>query len=317
METTIKTFISEKMALEDQRKMISVLLSRGKTPTDISRLLKCSRSTVYRVKRRGAFKKEPGVRPRPTRTVQLINNVRETIQEAQGLVTQRGLSKDFNVPEVTMRRLLKNDLGLQCFKRLPRMALSSLDKKKRLERAKILLNEIKRKPKDVVILFSDETPFSLGEIVASNNRSYFATTAGAAPEEVKFIPKKRSYAYVQCIAVVASNGKKMDLVFLDDNERLSSDTYQAYLDTYVFPWARDNFGDKWWWQQDGASCHTSNSTQLWLSQQTPHFWPKHFWPPHSPDLSPLDFGIFGQLKGKLAGIKSLSKEDLKANVLKA
>ncbi|QQP39810.1 Uncharacterized protein FKW44_013645 [Caligus rogercresseyi] len=129
------------------------------------------------------------------------------------------MAKEFNLAETTMRRLVREDLGLQCFKRRPRMALSKADKKKRIEKAAILVNEMKRKPKDVVILFSDETPFSLNEIVASNNSTYLASAAGAADEDIKYIPKTRSYAYVQCIAVVASNGQKMDLVFLDDKER--------------------------------------------------------------------------------------------------
>ncbi|QQP39808.1 Uncharacterized protein FKW44_013643 [Caligus rogercresseyi] len=98
------------------------------------------------------------------------------------------MAKEFNLAETTMRRLVREDLGLQCFKRRPRMALR------------------------------------------------------AADEDIKYIPKTRSYAYVQCIAVVASNGQKMDLVFLDDKERLCTDTYKAYLDSYVFPWARETFG---------------------------------------------------------------------------
>lgn len=48
---------------------------------------------------------------------------------------------------------------------------------------------MKHKPNDVVILFSDETPFSLNEIVASNNSTYLAEAAGAADDDIKFIPK--------------------------------------------------------------------------------------------------------------------------------
>lgn len=67
-----------------------------------------------------------------------------------------------------------------------------------------------------------------------------AEAAGAADDG-----KTRSYAYVQCRALVASTGKKMDLNFLDDNERPCTETYKAHVDVCVFPWASKNLGDKW------------------------------------------------------------------------
>lgn len=108
---------------EEQRKTISLLLSRRQTPTEISTTLGCSRSTVYRVKQRGAFKKDAGDRPRPQRRPEVVLAVQEEIGIARGGITIRGLAKEFNLAETTMRRLVKEDLGLQCFKRRPRMAL--------------------------------------------------------------------------------------------------------------------------------------------------------------------------------------------------
>jgi hypothetical protein len=116
------------------------------------------------------------------------------------------------------------------------------------------------------------------------------------------------------LAVVASNGQKAPLVLLDEKTRLNSDLYIEILKSKIFPWARKHFGQNWIWQQDGASCHTSLITQKFLQKNCPDFFPKDLWPPHSPDLSPLDFGVFGHLKAKLSGRAYKNKEEIRRAV---
>jgi hypothetical protein len=62
---------------------------------------------------------------------------------------------------------VNDDLQLSSFKRVRRQALTNQDRSKRLSRSKALLCRLKKKKKDTVILFSDETPFSLSEIVSA------------------------------------------------------------------------------------------------------------------------------------------------------
>ncbi len=107
----------------------------------------------------------------------------------------------------------------------------------------------------------------------------------------------------------------MPLIFLRDNERLTVKTYMKYLKKQVFPWARATYGDQWWWQQDGASCHTAKAMQHYLAAKMLYFFRKEKWPPHSPDLSPLDFAIFGRLKGELSGVQYCTKEQLKSAII--
>ena len=56
--------------------------------------------------------------------------------------------------------------------------------KKRVDRCKILLEKLKKKPRDVTIIFSDETPFSLEEMVASDTGYYLAESKGARDDVV-------------------------------------------------------------------------------------------------------------------------------------
>ncbi len=102
---------------------------------------------------------------------------------------------------------LNNDICLQSYKRTQRQALKPLDCKKRMSRSKGMLNKIKKKPREVVIVLSDETPLQLGEIVASDTGFCLAEVSGAADVDVKHIGKERHYARMQILAVVGSDGR--------------------------------------------------------------------------------------------------------------
>lgn len=55
-----------------------------------------------------------------------------------------------------------------------------------------------------------------------------------------------------------------------------------------------------WFQHDGASTHFARTVQNHLNQQFPAQWIGRGrpikWPPRSPDLTPLDFFLWGYMK---------------------
>jgi len=55
-----------------------------------------------------------------------------------------------------------------------------------------------------------------------------------------------------------------------------------------------------YYQQDGATCHTSNTSMREIeSFHQDRIISKNLWPPRSPDLKPADFFLWGLLKGKV------------------
>ena len=81
----------------------------------------------------------------------------------------------------------------------------------------------------------------------------------------------------------------------------------------VFPEIRGVMnGTEWTWQQDGATPHTAKETQQWLRESCPDCIMKNDWPSKSPDLNPMDYGIWGILSSKLAHMRRQlqSKDDL-------
>ena len=76
--------------------------------------------------------------------------------------------------------------------------------------------------------------------------------------------------------------------------------------------------DSLWWQQDGAPPHyarvirellNDNFGEQWIGRGGPVEWP-----PRSPDLSPLDFFLWGYLKRKVYSNRPVTIEDLKRNI---
>ena len=77
------------------------------------------------------------------------------------------------------------------------------------------------------------------------------------------------------------------------------------LSENVFPAIRQTMnGAPWTWQQDGATAHTANDTQQWLENECSDWIKKDEWPPKSPDLNPLDYGIWGILTEKVSTMRN-------------
>jgi hypothetical protein len=71
----------------------------------------------------------------------------------------------------------------------------------------------------------------------------------------------------------------------------------------------------YYFQQDGASPHTSKKAQNYLrSKFGEKFIDKKKWPPRSPDLNPCDYFLWGYLKSRIYNPLSKDLDDLKANI---
>ena len=96
-----------------------------------------------------------------------------------------------------------------------------------------------------------------------------------------------------CLAVVKENGVRNEFVDqLDDDELRNG-----------------------YFQQDGATCHTSNGSMTEIeSFFDDRIISKALWPPRSPDLSPPDFFLWGALKGKAYANKPRTIQELENNI---
>lgn len=73
--------------------------------------------------------------------------------------------------------------------------------------------------------------------------------------------------------------------------------YYKVLKHKVLDWLKSNYPtDNYVWTQDGAPAHTAKKVQKFCEVNFADFWPATFWPSSSPDLNPLDYAVWGELK---------------------
>jgi hypothetical protein len=78
---------------------------------------------------------------------------------------------------------------------------------------------------------------------------------------------------------------------------VNTDIYLEVMECTVLPWIKTVAGDRpWVWLQDPATCHVSNRSIKWLKDHCYDLVSKDCWPPSSPDLNPLDYFVWGNLR---------------------
>ena len=161
---------------------------------------------------------------------------------------------------------------------------------------------------------SDEAVFSLNGNVNTKNVICYSERRGGRPEEFTIDTTKHA-ASVMPWACLSGDGRKLDLKFFEpevvDGEKVSGTMngarYYKLLRYRAIPQIKTlNQGSltDQVWQQDGARPHWSEQNLAYLQGQIgvntlalgAARWGGGEWAPHSPDLSVLDFCIWGVMK---------------------
>ena len=168
--------------------------------------------------------------------------------------------------------------------------------------------------------FSDEAHFYTNGYVISKNYVFWGSEKHTEVYQ-KGVHEKKVTAW----AAFSHQGIIGPFFFLDDEDNTVTVTSQRYLSILKKFWVglgrRVGVAERQnqWFQQDGAAPHTSRTVKEWLNR---HFGVKvisrgtnHPWSSHSPDLSPLDFHLWGYLKDKMLGQSFDSREDLRDAII--
>lgn len=176
------------------------------------------------------------------------------------------------------------------------------------------------------MLTSDEANFELHGCVKSQNVRRYAPLKSSDPVEggrpEHFVVDKPTYSP----KLMVFCGMRRDGTFgltIFRNHRMNGASYHRLLQYTVFPELRQWNGgnmDGLYWQQDGAPVHCTDANMRYLDNQ---FGDRIIgrrciqgreWPPRSPDLSPLDFCLWGFLKSKVYNPRPGTLNALEANI---
>uniref|UniRef100_A0A669B5E7 DUF4817 domain-containing protein n=1 Tax=Oreochromis niloticus TaxID=8128 RepID=A0A669B5E7_ORENI len=165
------------------------------------------------------------------------------------------------------------------------------------------------------ILFSDEANFYVNGEVNKQNHRYWSDTNPHWMDHSKTVgtTKVMVWCGIWGTTIVGP-------FFINGN--LKATGYLKLLHDDVFPSLCTEAGTfPEFFQQDGAPAHYGCQVRAFLDEQFPGKWigrrrPVE-WPPRSPDLTPLDFYLWGHLKAIVYGVKIRDVQHLKLWILDA
>lgn len=289
--------------MEKIREKIIERIEAGQRPSEIKKAFNVSYAAIRTAKRifeaTGNFSKlENGGRPRTIRTQTLINRVQESVEDNPKQNVRR-MARDFNVSRSTMGRLVNKDLGLKSRAISKVQSLTALQRQKRFERSKKLLNWLKSNKEKKAIVFSDEKNFTVEQFTNRRNSRYLAVDPDDVDPSVRYSPHGKFPAKAMMFGLVGTDGFTIPPVWF--KKSMDGNDYRHMLEETVIPALNAHYGrNKWVLQQDGAPSHTSIATQAFLTEKlgSRGFWPKQFWPPSSPNLNPLDYFVWTHVEEK-------------------
>ena len=171
------------------------------------------------------------------------------------------------------------------------------------------------------VWFTDEAHFFLNGQVNTHNAVHWGSSA---PEKVLTKPLHSPKVTVW-MAMKRGGGLVGPFFFEDERGVTQTVNAERYQKTALQPFWRELVRrdgvdiEQQWMQQDGATPHTAGGSMTWLKEHFPDrlisLKAEVEWAPHSPDLSPLDFFLWGYLKDRVYREKPETTEELKRVIM--
>lgn len=239
--------------------------------------------------------------------------VQSFVEKPHSSTRQVGLQHE--VDNKTVWNLMKKENKWHPYKIHLVQKLAEDDFDRRLEFCEILAEKVLQNPQFLKkTTFSDEATFQLDGNVNRQNMRYWA-------ESNPFWMRDSHTQYPAKLNVWAGivNGKLIGPFFIDGN--LNGVKYLEMLRTQIVPAiyaAVDGDMDHVWFQQDGCSSHYALAVRGFLDRTFPDRWigrrgPME-WPARSPDLTTLDFFLWGYLKNRVYATDPVTIEELRRRI---
>lgn len=230
----------------------------------------------------------------------------------------RSASLDLNIPRETIRRcLVKNHL--KPYKPKFLNTLEPGDEDRRLEFCLWAQGEYLNNSNFIKeILYTDEATFTTNGTVSSQNSRYWSVEN---PNWV--INCKRQYSLKVNVWCGILHNKIIGPFFFEGNSNrfqfldFLRNEFSEALDSLPI---RDRVNLKF--QLDGCPVHNAVIVRQWLNNHFRNQWigpnsPLIEFPPRSPDLTPMDFFLWGTIKEKVYKSRPQTIEDLRARIRNA
>lgn len=323
------------MATLTEREKISILMMRGwgnnqRSYKDVRTLFnqsfrqgqtQISKMTVSRIVNR--FNQHGTVKDRPRSGRPVTVTTEDKQLDVALSITEdphtsiRKLQQQHNVSYGSMQNILTKKLKFHPFKVRLVHQMNEDDPDRRLEFSEVMMTRINADANLLKrIVFSDEATFFLNGSVNRHNMSYWSE------ENPHWMIDSRATQYPQKVNVWAGiiNDRIVGPFFYEGN--LDARKYENMLRDQIVPAIQGIVGeefDQTWFQQDGASAHYARIARDYLDIVFAGRWIGRRgtieWPARSPDLTPLDYFLWGYLKDRVYTSKPANIAELQQRII--
>ena len=255
------------MARNKSREIIIVCIKSGKTKSAIAKSMGVHINTVNYTWKVYLERGTTDNAPNPSRPISKEHkDIKEAISsrvKADPNVSVRGLSREFGMARMTMRRLVKEDLGLKSLAKVKCQQLTAPQRLKRETMCKKMLNMMKREVKGKVLVFLDEKDFHLTKHHNCCNDHTLAPNTKSVSPANRFIGRAKFPKKAMFFRYVVSDRKAFPGIWLKGT--LNGAKYKSILAKHVIPTLNSTYGaGNYIWTQGGISSHTANSILKYL-----------------------------------------------------
>lgn len=224
----------------------------------------------------------------------------------------RDASRDLMLSRTSIWRTLKQ-MKYKPYKFLPVQEMLPLDHVSRFDFCSAMLDRHFDQNVFMTIGWTDEASFTTRGIYNRKNTHYWSSEN---QRRVKTI-RRQGYLSVNVWCMIVGN-QILGPVFFNGN--LNGERYLEMLRNEILPLINqlpDNIRQNLIFQQDNAPCHNTAAVQQFLNE--------HFntwigsngtisWPPRSPDLTPMDYFLWGTLKNAVYEERPENINDMKRKI---
>ena len=240
-------------------------------------------------------------RPRTARSVENVARVRRSLQRNGNLSARRN---GLGISRASFSRIIRSDLRFYTYVLVKHQELKLQDPVQRLQFCHWFTNKCQEDPTFLSnLISSDEAIFSMNPETNRTNVTQYAKYGEGHPHN-HYIEHAQGAPQLLVWVGVTGSGDVLGPHFVEGN--LNTREYLRIVRYHMIQQDFRNLGiqrEVMWWQQDGAPAHTSIQVINYLSRQFPdRLISKRgdvLWPPRSPDLTVLDFFVWGHIKQKI------------------
>ena len=228
--------------------------------------------------------------PKTQRTQENILKVAQIITDASGDKSVRKVARETGINRNTVHTILRKDLKFKAFKCHLTQPLTEAHIAERNRFCSWLLTKGPDFPKQTI--FTDEKMWVDKRSPNRQNERRWALTNPF----LEVACRTQSVKKRMCLGILIDG--QCWIYWFPADIRLTSASYLDILQNWFWPRAHELVARKHLtWQQDGATSHTTEEVRDWLEskfgERTISRKMDRPWPARSPDLSPLDYFLWG------------------------